>query len=170
MHRHRRDRDLSDQHPSGDAQRRAHTSYSRDRPHELTRERGRRANAAHALPRRRALSRLCFLPGSAVCKAGCARTANPCTITLRFTINRALPTTVDTPLRPRRHVSPCPHSVSAAGAVTTSTLYVSMPMMAVVELVATGSVTAQCSGAVGALIPNELLIAELSAMQVESIH
>ena len=49
-------------------------------------------------------------------------------------------------------------------------LYVSMPMMAVVELVATGSVTAQCSGAVGALIPNELLIAELSAMQVESIH
>jgi len=45
-----------------------------------------------------------------------------------------------------------------------------MPMMAVVELVATGSVTAQCSGAVGALIPNELLIAELSAMRVESIH
>jgi len=55
-------------------------------------------------------------------------------------------------------------------AVTTSTLFVSMPMTAVVELSAPGTVTAQCSGLVGALIPNELLVAELSALQVESIH
>jgi len=61
-------------------------------------------------------------------------------------------------------------TVGITGAFTTSTLFVSMPMMAVVELVTPGTVTAQCSGAVGALIPNELLIAELSAMQVESIH
>ena len=58
---------------------------------------------------------------------------------------------------------------SATGAITTSTLFVSMPMMAVVELVAPGTVTAQCNGAVSALIPNEIN-AELSALQVESIH
>lgn len=59
---------------------------------------------------------------------------------------------------------------STAGAVTTSTLLVSIPIVTVADLATGGTVSAQCSGSVGAAIPNELIFANLSAIQVESVH